>query len=132
MAAIAQTVPHTIVDYFILFSPEIGASQGAEGSALRETMEEVARWDASSEFLTQTESQEYNSLYNHRSSSGTIDSHLVENKTEFVPRTDFGRRLAALRNEAIASGMRLLTQDEVLEEVNRRRGEVTDNDTDIS
>jgi len=42
----------------------------------------------------------------------------------FVPRTPLGKELAYLRNHAIASGMRLLTEDEVLEEVKRRRGEL--------
>lgn len=42
----------------------------------------------------------------------------------FVPRTALGMKLAYLRNRAITSGMRLLTEDEVLEEVKRRRGEL--------
>ena len=36
-------------------------------------------------------------------------------------RTELGRKLFRLRQEAIANGMRLLTADEVLEEVARRR-----------
>ena len=37
-----------------------------------------------------------------------------------------GRRLQALRQQALAEGMTTLTQDEVLEEVRRRRGEPTE------
>lgn len=49
----------------------------------------------------------------------------------WVPRTDFGRRLLALRQEAIRSGVRVLTRDEVLEEVRRRRGELDDEEADL-
>lgn len=42
----------------------------------------------------------------------------------YIPRTALGERLLALRNKAIAKGMRLLSTDEVLEEVARRRGEI--------
>ncbi|MFO1432651.1 MAG: hypothetical protein U1F76_21405 [Candidatus Competibacteraceae bacterium] len=40
-----------------------------------------------------------------------------------APRTELGRRLLALRERAIANGMRLLSQEEVLAEVRQRRGE---------
>jgi hypothetical protein len=50
---------------------------------------------------------------------------------EFVPRTEFGKRLVALRAKAMASGMRLLSEDEILEEVRRRRGELQENETDL-
>jgi hypothetical protein len=40
-------------------------------------------------------------------------------------------RLATLRTRAIAAGMRLLTEDEVLEEVKRRRGEIEENEADL-
>ena len=43
-------------------------------------------------------------------------------ESEFVPKTELGKKLYALRMQAIASGMKLLSQDEVLEEVKRRRG----------
>ena len=49
----------------------------------------------------------------------------------FVPRTPLGRKLLALRNQAIERGMKLLTEDEVLEEVRRRRGELEDDEADI-
>jgi len=35
-----------------------------------------------------------------------------------------GKKLMDLRNEAIAKGLTLLNADEIIEEVNRRRGEV--------
>lgn len=47
-------------------------------------------------------------------------SFAVESRP-FVPRTPLGKKLLSLRNRAIASGMRLLSDDEVLEEVKRRR-----------
>lgn len=50
---------------------------------------------------------------------------------EFVPRTALGRKLLSLRQRAIASGMQLLSEDEVLAEVRRRRGETTNDETDI-
>lgn len=42
---------------------------------------------------------------------------------EFIPRTELGRKLASLRKRAIEAGMRLLSEEEVLDEVRRRRGE---------
>lgn len=44
------------------------------------------------------------------------------------PRAELGKRLRALREAAIAEGMPLLTWDEVLEEVKRRRGETVDDE----
>ena len=41
-----------------------------------------------------------------------------------VAKTDLGRKLMELRNKAIASGIHLLTQDEVLLETKKRRGEL--------
>ena len=49
----------------------------------------------------------------------------------FVPRTALGRKLLSLRNRAIKEGMKLLSADEVLEEVKRRRGEIEGDETDI-
>ena len=46
----------------------------------------------------------------------------------FVSRTSLGRKLLSLRIRAIRAGMRLLSADEVLEEVRRRRGELDDED----
>jgi len=40
---------------------------------------------------------------------------------EITPRTTLGMRLWQLRQKAIAGGMRLLREDEVLEAVKRRR-----------
>jgi len=50
---------------------------------------------------------------------------------DFVPRTALGRKLLYLRNRAIAAGIRLLTEDEVLEEVRRRRGEIEGDEKDL-
>ena len=50
---------------------------------------------------------------------------------EFVPRTPLGSKLLSLRIRAIQAGMTLLSTDEVLEELRRRRGELEDNDTDL-
>jgi len=50
---------------------------------------------------------------------------------EFVPRTPLGRKLLSLRIQAIRAGMRLLSADEVLEEVRRRRGELEADEADV-
>lgn len=50
---------------------------------------------------------------------------------EFIPRTALGRKLASLRKRAIEAGMRLLSEDEVLEEVKRRRGELENDEENI-
>lgn len=49
----------------------------------------------------------------------------------FVPRTALGHKLLLLRIRAIQAGMRLLSANEVLEEVRRRRGELERNETDL-
>lgn len=41
----------------------------------------------------------------------------------YVPRTELGKRLLPLRQEAIAAGMPLLTVPEIRDEIARRRGE---------
>jgi hypothetical protein len=66
-----------------------------------------------------------------RSTSQILDVRLVEWSVAFVPRTDLGKRLVALRNKAIAAGMQLLSEEEVLEEVKRRREEHEENETDL-
>lgn len=49
----------------------------------------------------------------------------------FAPRTALGRKLMSLRKTAVASGMRLLTEDEVIEEVKWRRGELEGHEADL-
>jgi topoisomerase IA-like protein len=39
----------------------------------------------------------------------------------FEPKTELGKKLVSIRKEAIANGIRLLSADEVLEEVRKRR-----------
>ena len=41
----------------------------------------------------------------------------------YVPKTDLGRRLLALREDAIKDGMRLMTEDEIRQEIRERRCE---------
>lgn len=53
-------------------------------------------------------------------------------REEFIPRTALGEKLLSLRNRAVASGMRLLSEDEVLEEVWHRRGELENGEADGS
>ncbi|HLI47526.1 MAG TPA: hypothetical protein VKV18_02385 [Chthonomonas sp.] len=48
---------------------------------------------------------------------------LPQNTETFVPKTPLGRKLLAIREQAIQAGMTLWSVDEVLEEVRRRRGE---------
>lgn len=54
-----------------------------------------------------------------------------EMESGFIPRTALGKRLVTLRTKAIDAGMRLLTEDEVLVEVKRRRGELEDEEADL-
>ena len=46
----------------------------------------------------------------------------VEDDIDFVPTTEFGRRLLELRRRAIASGQPLLTREELERELAERRG----------
>jgi hypothetical protein len=48
--------------------------------------------------------------------------HSMSLKKPFMPRTDLGKKLLELRNKAIAKGMPLLDQDDILLEVQKRRG----------
>lgn len=50
---------------------------------------------------------------------------------EYIPRTELGRKLMALRKKAIANGMKLLSEEEGLEEARRRRGKLEDDETDV-
>lgn len=67
-----------------------------------------------------------------RGSSQITVVSLPSKREEFIPRTSLGSKLLALRNRAIASGMRLLSEDEVLNEVRRRRGEFENGEADVS
>lgn len=49
-------------------------------------------------------------------------------KINYVPRTELGKRLLLLREQAMRAGMKLLSVDEVLEEVRRRRGELEEDE----
>ena len=53
---------------------------------------------------------------------GDIDVATCEPEA-YVPKTDFGRRLLALRDAAIKDGMKLMTVDEILQEIRDRRGD---------
>lgn len=49
---------------------------------------------------------------------------ISQEETRFVPRTPLGEKLCALRAKAILAGMRVLSEEEILEEIKRRRGEL--------
>lgn len=68
---------------------------------------------------------------NERSTSTTTEVTASTWDIGFVPRTALGERLMTLRAKAVASGMRLLSEEEVLEEVRRRRGELENHETDL-
>lgn len=70
-------------------------------------------------------------LGTEKGSSQTTEVIFPGERKEFVPRTTLGRKLTSLRRRAIASGMRLLSEDEVLEEVRRRRGELEYDEADL-
>ena len=61
-----------------------------------------------------------------RESDGVITMTPIEEADcpLFTPRTKLGERLFALRAKAVHAGMKLLSEEEVLEEVKRRRGEL--------
>ena len=52
-------------------------------------------------------------------------------ETVFTPQTELGKRLYALRTKVVIAGMKLLSEEEVLEEVKRRRGEIEKDEKDI-
>lgn len=49
---------------------------------------------------------------------------LMDKRYIYAPKTRLGKRLFAIREQAIAQGLRLLTEDEIRNEVMLRRGEV--------
>lgn len=49
-----------------------------------------------------------------------------QEEEDFKPQTELGKRLLEIRQRAIAKGMRLLSWDEVNEEVRQRRGGAMD------
>jgi hypothetical protein len=60
-----------------------------------------------------------------------LEIMLCSGSGAFIPRTALGKKLASLRGRAIASGMRLLIKDEILEEVKRPRGELDVDEKDV-
>jgi len=71
------------------------------------------------------------SIEENRCVSHTLNARLINKSDIYAPKTEFGKRLVALRRKAIASGLRLLTEDEILEEVKQRRGEFEELETDL-
>lgn len=63
-------------------------------------------------------------FWEEQSSYQSVKISLLKSNEEYIPRTALGRRLLILRRRAIKKGMKLLSPDEVLEEVERRRGEI--------
>lgn len=61
----------------------------------------------------------------------SMDVFLSRWETVFTPKTELGRRLYALRTKAALAGMKLLSEEEVLEEVKRRRREIENDETDL-
>lgn len=66
-----------------------------------------------------------------RSTCQSTNVFLSQWETVFTPRTELGKRLYALRAKAVVSGMKLFSEEEVLEEVKRRRGEIEENEKDL-
>jgi len=68
---------------------------------------------------------------NERSTCQLMSVFLSQWEAVFTPRTELGRRLYALRKKAVIAGLKLLSEEEVLEEVKRRRGEIENDDTNL-
>lgn len=68
-----------------------------------------------------------------REKSTTQVTEVISSKWEtgFTPQTVLGKKLISLRNKAIAAGVQLLSEEEVLEEVKRRRGELEGDEADL-
>ena len=58
------------------------------------------------------------------SSSQISEIISVTSKASYTPKTALGKKLVALREAAIAKGMRLMMSDEISAEIARRRGEI--------
>jgi hypothetical protein len=58
------------------------------------------------------------------SQSSRIVVLFVADKQVYRPMTPLGKKLIALRNQAIAKGLQLLNADEIVEELRHRRGEM--------
>lgn len=56
--------------------------------------------------------------------SDDISLEKDQREDDFKPQTALGKQLWEIRQQAIAKGMKLLSQDEILEEIRRRRGEL--------
>lgn len=66
-------------------------------------------------------------ITNIGAASQVFQVNVVFASETWTARTALGRRLLELREQAISKGMKLLTQDEVLDEIRRRRGEPLEN-----
>jgi|GEM_PF-2241992 hypothetical protein len=64
--------------------------------------------------------------------SETIQEGDVEEFEDFRPLTPLVHQLLQIRRRAIRKGLKLLSVEEVLEEVRRRRGEIPTDETDVS
>ncbi|MGH8558082.1 MAG: hypothetical protein ACRESZ_11585 [Methylococcales bacterium] len=70
-------------------------------------------------------------VYNFRGTHGAC-SQVSELKSrvpkpfEYVPRTALGANLVALRRKAMDGGMPLLTENQIIEEIMRRSGDLSD------
>jgi metal-responsive CopG/Arc/MetJ family transcriptional regulator len=51
-----------------------------------------------------------------------VREKLSKQKTVWKPKTAWGKKLAAMRAAHVASGAKLLTTEEILEEIRERRG----------
>lgn len=71
------------------------------------------------------------SLDKERSTWQSTEVFSSQWETVFTRQTDLGKRLYPLRAKAVAAGMKLLSEEEVLEEVKRRRGETEENEKDL-
>jgi len=61
----------------------------------------------------------------------SIRISVPETHTSYRPRTPLGKKLLELRMQAIQKGMKLLSEDEILNEVKRRRGELEDDEENL-
>ncbi len=62
-------------------------------------------------------------LVRRMSSANTVIT-LMDKRYVNAPKSTLGKRLSAIRERAFAQGLQLLTEDEIRNEVMRRRGEV--------
>ena len=116
-------MPSTLTLYLHTYSSIQGSSTGTVIIRAANSSMSSSPWRSTQNFPYLPSTLDVHRSFAHIGVVRTIRSVEAQVERKFAARTPLGKKLVEIRERAIAAGMKLLTEAQITEEIESRRGE---------